>query len=141
MPCGCANLSSCVSYGESEKDFCSSFHLISERPWLRLYQCSECKSCPSRGECCKGKGNRSVEINWELEARKYQTKALLQSEKGIYLCGRRCAEVENVFGQLKWNSGFTRFHLRGLKKVLLEWKLLCIGHNLRRMTMLSATTE
>jgi len=106
-----------------------------------VYQCSECKSCPSRGECCKGKGNRSVEINWELEARKYQTKALLQSEKGIYLCGRRCAEVENVFGQLKWNSGFTRFHLRGLKKVLLEWKLLCIGHNLRRMTMLSATTE
>jgi hypothetical protein len=44
MPCDCANLSSCVSYGESEKEFCSSFDLISERPWLRLYQCRECKT-------------------------------------------------------------------------------------------------
>lgn len=42
MLCNCANLPSCVSYGGSEEEFCSGFKLVSEREWLRLYQCCGC---------------------------------------------------------------------------------------------------
>ncbi|MCD7780162.1 MAG: transposase [Candidatus Gastranaerophilales bacterium] len=45
---------------------------------------------------------------------------------------KRCAEVENVFGQIKWNAGFKRFLMGGLDKVNIEWGLIAIAHNLSK---------
>ena len=42
--------------------------------------------------------------------------------------------VEPVFGQIKEPMGFTRFLLRGLEKVIGEWSLVCLAHNLRKLT-------
>lgn len=42
MKCECAEMDSCVAYGESEQDFSSNCTLISQRPSLRLYQCNHC---------------------------------------------------------------------------------------------------
>jgi hypothetical protein len=41
--------------------------------------------------------------------------------------------VEPVFGNLKFNFGFTRFSLRGLAKVRGEFLLICIAHNLKKL--------
>ena len=41
--------------------------------------------------------------------------------------------VEPVFGQIKSAMGFGGFLLRGLAKVPLEWALVCIAHNLRKL--------
>jgi transposase len=41
--------------------------------------------------------------------------------------------VEPVFGQIKNVLGFTRFLLRGLRKVAGEWSLVSIAHNLRKL--------
>ncbi|MHC1772485.1 MAG: transposase [Flexilinea sp.] len=65
-----------------------------------------------------------------------KAKTLLISEQGRKLCGLRCAEVENVFGQIKWDRGFDRFRPRALPKLSLEWGLVCITHNLLRMAAL-----
>ena len=40
-----------------------------------------------------------------------------------------------VFGEIKSNHGFRRFHLRGKHKVAVEWGLLAIGYNIRRMIL------
>lgn len=41
--------------------------------------------------------------------------------------------IEAVFGQMKSNNKFTRFTLRGIEKVKLEFGLMAIAHNLRKM--------
>jgi transposase len=41
--------------------------------------------------------------------------------------------VEPVFGIIKAVLGFRRFSLRGLAKVSLEWELVCLAYNLKRL--------
>ena len=73
---------------------------------LRVYQCGGCSACSNRKDCCKGKSNRTLYVNWDWERKKAEARDLLLSDKGIKLRGLRCAEVENVFGQIKWNYSF-----------------------------------
>lgn len=46
--------------------------------------------------------------------------------------------VEPVFGIIKSVLGFRQFHLRGREKVSLEWTLVCLAYNLKRLHHLSA---
>ena len=46
---------------------------------------------------------------------------------------KRLIEVEAVFGQLKSNNKFSRFTLRKMDKVNIEFGLMSIGHNLRKL--------
>ena len=50
----------------------------------------------------------------------------------------RCTEIEIVYGQIKWNYSFNRFHIQGLKKISLdlEWELVCFAHNFRYLNNL-----
>jgi len=48
--------------------------------------------------------------------------------------------VEPVFGIIKEVMGFRRFHLRGLEKVKLEWDLVTLSYNMKRLyNMVSRT--
>lgn len=46
--------------------------------------------------------------------------------------------VEPVFGIIKSVLGFRQFLLRGMKKVKLEWTLVCAAYNLKRLHRLGA---
>jgi transposase len=46
--------------------------------------------------------------------------------------------VEPVFGIIKEVLGFRRFSLRGISKVSLEWTLVCLSYNLKRLFTLGA---
>jgi len=46
--------------------------------------------------------------------------------------------VEPVFGQIKEARGFRQFRLRGLDKVRLEWRLVCLVHNLTKLAHAAA---
>ena len=63
----------------------------------------------------------------EIMAHRTQTKA------GKALYGLRKQTVEPVFGIIKEVMGFRRFLLRGRIKVELEWTLVCVSYNLKRM--------
>ena len=56
----------------------------------------------------------------------------MTSEEGQALRAARSTEVETVFGHLKHNQGFRRFHLRGLNIVKTEWGLVSIAHNIQK---------
>lgn len=83
--------------------------------------------------CHKSKGNRRIEVNKNLNRPKAKARANLMSERGLYHRSKRPVAVEAVFGQLKSNNRFTRFTLRGLVGAGIEFGLMSIGHNLRKL--------
>jgi transposase len=102
------------------------------KSYRRVYEAEDCKGCALRGLCYKGKGNRRIEVNTRLNSYRQRARDLLDSPEGRRMRALRSVEVESVFGQVKHNGQFRRFHLRGLKKVHLELGLVAIAHNMKK---------
>lgn len=100
---------------------------------ITYYQATRCEGCPLRGQCHQSKTERRIEVNHRLKELKQKAKERLLSEEGLKHRSKRPIEVEAVFGQLKSNNRFNRFTLRGLEKVEIEFGLMALGHNLRKM--------
>ncbi len=62
----------------------------------------------------------------------------LKTEVGQAKYKLRQQTVEPVFGIIKSVMGFRQFLLRGLEKVGLEWQLVCVAYNLKRLHILGA---
>jgi len=60
---------------------------------------------------------------------------------GKELYGLRKETVEPVFGIIKEALGFRRFHLRGLGKVDLEWTLVRLAYNIKRLYHISQSKQ
>jgi transposase len=99
----------------------------------RTYECFACADCPLRSQCTRAKGNRQIRISFRLLAYRKQARDNLTSAEGERLRAARSVEVESVFGHIKQNMGFRRFHLRGRAKVKTEWGLVSIAHNLKKV--------
>jgi transposase len=101
---------------------------------IKHYRAKNCENCPLRGLCHKSAGNRVITVNHRLNQLRQQAKERLKTTQGQAHLKKRPVEVEAVFGQLKSNNKFNRFTFKGLEKVELEFLLMSIGHNLRKMT-------
>lgn len=97
------------------------------------YQAINCKGCPLRSLCNNSKGNKILEINHNLERLKAKATQKLTSEEGLYHRRKRPADVEPVFGNIKYNKGYKRFLMRGLLKTEIETGLLAIVHNIAKV--------
>jgi len=64
-------------------------------------------------------------------------RAKLSSEEGREIYAKRSCSVEPVFGTIKAAMGFRQFLLRGLEKVRIEWDLLCLAYNAKRIWNMS----
>ena len=62
----------------------------------------------------------------------------LKTSAGKALYKLRQQTVEPVFGIIKSVLGFRQFRLRGREKVSLEWTLVCLAYNLKRLHRLNA---
>jgi len=62
----------------------------------------------------------------------------LQTVEGRAKYKLRQQTVEPVFGIIKSALGFRQFLLRGLQKVELEWQLVCLAYNLKRLHLMGA---
>ena len=103
---------------------------------VRVYACKNCADCTRRKRCMKSNAasaRRQINVNAHLDELKARASALLHTEAGSALRKRRGIDVETVFGDIKRNSNFTRFTLRGLDKVSHEWHLVAAGHNIRKL--------
>jgi transposase len=100
---------------------------------LRIYECESCEKCPFANECKKSEKNRTIQFSLRFEYFKKQARDNLNSEKGIKLRKQRGIEDESVFGDIKRNQAFNRFHLRGKEKVNAEFGLVAIAHNLKKI--------
>jgi transposase len=103
------------------------------RTHRRIYECHQCSQCPLKPECTQAKGNRTIRISFRLLEYRRQARANLTTQAGQLLRAKRSTEVETVFGIVKHNMGFRRFHLRGQDKVKTEWGLVSIAHNMKKL--------
>jgi len=102
----------------------------------KIYKGEDCLTCKKKSLCTK---QRYRTIN--LEDRKIlldQMRNRLQTEMGRKKYLQRLWTTEPVFGHLKYNLGYRHFFLRSLKKVKGEFRLMCIGWNLKKMHKLMA---
>lgn len=103
---------------------------------VRVYECADCSGCTRRERCSKSEdpdAPRQIQVNPTLNEYRRRASEMLRTEAGSALRKRRSVDVETVFGDIKRNLGFTRFTLRGLEKVTLEWRLVATGHNIRKL--------
>lgn len=102
------------------------------RQWNhQVYRGKECGNCPKRALCTKSKVRELLIDTREPLMQKMRIKLLSEEGKLKYL--KRQFTIEPVFGHLKYNLGYRNFLLRGLEKVKGEFKLMCIGSNLKKM--------
>lgn len=100
---------------------------------LRMYRCRDSADCPLRGQCTKNRMGRTIALYpYFKEQNAMREKLKTESAKRIYR--KRQVIVEPVFATLKLAMGFTRFLLRGLQKVRGEFTLVCIAHNIRKLS-------
>lgn len=100
----------------------------------RLYRCSAaaCTVCSLRSRCTTAPARElNISAVWHHER---EMKEKLRSAKGRAVYSQRKVMVEPVFGNMKFNMGFAGFVLRGLKKVKGEFLLMCIAHNLKKIS-------
>ena len=100
---------------------------------LRHYKCESCVDCAVKELCTKAKGDRIIQVNFNLIEHRKKVKENLWSEKGIGLRKQRSVDVEPVFGMIKGNRHFKRFLLRGIEKVNVEWGIIAIAHNIMKL--------
>lgn len=108
---------------------------------IRIYISEDCSNCPYRDKCIrseKADAVKYINVNQNLIRQKINAKTLLDSDEGIKLRKQRCWDVETVFGDIKGNFGMRRFLLKGLKKVEVEWGLISIAHNMRKVSLIGA---
>lgn len=99
---------------------------------LEVYRTVSCTGCPLKDVCCKFSFKKLVK-NERLKRLRRQVSDLLTSKRGTTLRNKRGPDVETVFAQIKHNKGFKRFMLRGREKVSIEFGLLSIAQNLRKV--------
>lgn len=96
-----------------------------------IYRGEECSDCKVRRLCTKQKA-RTIAREERRELLEQMRERLL-SKEGKEKYKKRLFTVEPPVGNIKHNLGYRSFLLRGLEKVDGEFKLMAIGHNLKKM--------
>ena len=60
-------------------------------------------------------------------------KEKMETEEGKKIYKLRSQTVETTFGIIKEAMGFRNVLLRGAEKIALEWELMCVSYNLKRL--------
>ncbi|MCK5493691.1 MAG: IS1182 family transposase [Candidatus Omnitrophica bacterium] len=97
----------------------------------KVYKAKACLGCSKKSLCTKQKYRTiSREDRKELVD---QMRRRLQTKEGRKKYIQRMWTTEPIFGHIKFNLGYRQFLLRTLKKVKGEFRLMCIGYNLKKM--------
>jgi len=101
----------------------------------------DCNGCTLRKRCLRNpKQHTARQIHVRLgitEDRKQglieQMKRKIDSPEGRHIYSRRLGIVEPVFAHIESAIGFTRFSLRGRRKISGQWKLVAMLHNMLKI--------
>lgn len=97
---------------------------------FRRYITPDCKACPSRQKCTRGKHNgRAIDRSEFADALEANTQRV-KDDPDYYR--KRQQIAEHMYGTLKRQRGFTHTNVRGKEKVMGEVGLAFIGYNLTR---------
>lgn len=109
----------------------------SYRKWRQtIYRASTCQTCKVKAYCTKQVQRTIAREDRRNLLEEMRKRLLSKAGKEKYL--KRLYTTEPIFGNIKHNLGYRYFLLRTLKKVKGEFKLMCIGHNLKKIHLLLA---
>ena len=102
---------------------------------FKIYECEDCTGCPLREKCTKAKEgkNRRLNINPTWEYLKIKANEKIESKKTVSYYAQRKIDVETVFGNIKQNMKFKRFHVRGAEEIFKEVGLVFLANNFRKL--------
>ncbi|MFV0606894.1 MAG: IS1182 family transposase [Niabella sp.] len=100
---------------------------------ITIYTAANCKACPPRGMCFKGKANRSIEVNHNLNRLRAKARELLLSKEGIKQRKKRCVEPEPVFLHIRYDGGYLRFRHFKEDRIKIDFTILAIALNLSKL--------
>ena len=96
------------------------------------YVCEDCERCTHRERCHKSQDNRVIRLNKELTRFHKEVLSNLNCIHGALLRMNRSIQAEGAYGSIKWNRAYTRARRRGLKAMLFEIGVICIGFNMHK---------
>ena len=107
----------------------------------RIYQCRECKGCPYKSDCIKGRNWKTPEeerfktlnVSRKFERQRQKSLANITSEEGTMLRMNRSIQAEGAFAVIKEDRGFRRFLCRGTENVLAESVLMAVSQNIAQL--------
>jgi len=104
----------------------------------RHYESKDCSGCKYQKECVRKskRGNRQIQI-YENDNYKIMMREKLRSQEGKKKYDKRMATVEPVFAHIKNVMNFRKFLLRGIEKAGYEFQLICLAHNLKKLSSYS----
>jgi hypothetical protein len=119
---------------------CAAGHVAIARPAIEkgnpvtIHQVSKCASCPLKTECgTNGRLRKIIEHPKERRDILEGNVERCQTEEGRRILRSRGPTIEGFFAHLKSRLGFIRFNLKNIRGASLEFGLLCLSHNLRRL--------
>lgn len=84
---------------------------------------------------------RGIRVNHKLRRYKQLAREKLTSPQRLEHRSKRPAEVEAVFGQIKWNKAYNRFRNTGLDKIIMDFGILAIAFNIGKMISKQKNTK
>ena len=81
----------------------------------------------------KDENFKIFEVTLQLQKYIQEAEENLLSIEGIEMRVNRSSQVEGAFGVIKQDFQYERFRRRSLPKVSLEFMLVCLGYNIRKL--------
>ena len=108
---------------------------------VTVYQCHECKGCPYKAECIKGRNWKKPEderyktltVSRKFERQRQKSLENITSEEGTMLRMNRSIQAEGAFAVMKEDRGFRRFLCRGRENVYAEAVLMAVSQNISQL--------
>jgi hypothetical protein len=105
---------------------------------VTTYQCHNCKGCPWKADCIKGRNWKTPEeerfkklnVSRKFERQRLKSLRNITSEEGTMLRMNRTIQAEGAFATLKEDRGFRKFLTRGKENVYAESVLMAISQNI-----------
>ncbi len=99
---------------------------------FRVYRCRRHRKCPYRSKCTTNKQGREIELSVHHEAVD-RLRCRRNEPANKKLLTRRKTIIEPVFARVKSHLGFTRWTVKGLERVRVQWALICTTLNLKKL--------
>ncbi len=96
-----------------------------------------CRNCPLRAKCLRNPKTVARQVH-VLNGKRPGSiidamKTKIDTPEGRAIYGRRLANVEPVFANIRAQKRMDRFTLRGRQKVNVQWTLFCLVHNIEKI--------
>ena len=117
---------------KEELKFKSTHKRNNKNALVSIYRCNKFRNCEYRHDCSTDKSGRKIE-KYEFEDALQRQRDRHKKKENKELLKTRSQIVECVFGWIKHNGNFHRWHYRGLESVDAQWILLCSAVNLRKL--------